>query len=71
MEYLNLKTLVNVLVYSVLGVLFSVVSFVVVDKFTPVNLWREITQEKNVAVAIMAAAIALGLSIIVAAAIHG
>jgi len=46
------------------------VSFVVVDKLTPYNLWKEIVEEKNVALALVVGALAIAIGIIVAAAIH-
>ena len=44
---------------------------IILDLLTPGKLWEEIEQKQNNAVAIFAGAIALGLAIIVAAAIHG
>jgi hypothetical protein len=41
MEFFSPKILFNSLVYSILGVIVFWVSFVVVDKFTPYDLWAE------------------------------
>ncbi|MGI4865952.1 MAG: DUF350 domain-containing protein [Janthinobacterium lividum] len=71
MEYLNLKALTASVVYSVLGILILVVSFVVINKLTPGTLWREIIEEHNTALAIMAAAFMLAVALIISAAIHG
>lgn len=71
MEWLKPSALFASLLYSVLGVLFFWVSFVVIDKLTPYDLWREICEKKNVALSIVVAAMCLGISIIVAAAITG
>ncbi|MNV29334.1 hypothetical protein D3C71_1205560 [compost metagenome] len=46
------------------------VCFVIVDKITPYDLWREIVEKQNKALAMVVAAMCLGISIIVAAAIH-
>lgn len=59
------------LVYAVIGILVFVAGFVVLDLLTPGKLWEEIHDRKNTAVAIFAGAVAIGLSIIVASAIHG
>jgi putative membrane protein len=59
------------LMYAGLGVLVFIISFIVVDKLTPGELWKEIIEKQNQAVALLAGAAALGLSIIIAAAIHG
>jgi uncharacterized membrane protein YjfL (UPF0719 family) len=60
---------VAALIFGGLGVLMFLLFFLVVDKLTPYRLWHEILEEHNTALAILVAAIALGLSIIVAAAI--
>ena len=70
-EILNLKILVSSLVYSILGVVVFWVSFILVDKFTPYDLWSEIVEKKNQPLATVIAAMCLGIAIIVAAAIHG
>ena len=70
-DLINLNSLFNSLLYSVLGVVVFWVSFIIADKITPYDLWREIVEERNTALAIIVAATALGISIIVAAAIHG
>ena len=44
--------------------------FILVDKITPYDLWREIVEKQNKALAMVVAAMCLGISIIVAAAIH-
>jgi putative membrane protein len=59
------------LVYAAMGIVIFVLSFVLVDKLTPGNLWREIIERKNMAVALLAGAVAIGISSIIAAAIHG
>lgn len=57
--------------YAIIGVAVFWVSFVIVDRLTPYDLWAEIVEKKNVALAIVVGAMCLGISIIVAAAIHG
>jgi putative membrane protein len=68
---LNLPVIINSAAYAVLGIVIFIASFVVVDLLTPGKLWAEIIEKKNTAVAILAGAVAVGLSIIIAAAIHG
>ncbi|MGL4807864.1 MAG: DUF350 domain-containing protein, partial [Giesbergeria sp.] len=43
---------------------------IVIDKLTPYDLWREIVEKQNKSLAMVVAAMCLGISIIVAAAIH-
>ncbi len=58
-------------IFALIGVLVFWLSFVIIDKLTPYALWDEIVEKKNMALAIIVAAMALGISIIVAAAVHG
>jgi putative membrane protein len=71
MNFFDPRILFNSLVYSILGVVVFWVSFIIVDKLTPYELWREIVERKNQPLAIVVAAMCLGIAIIVAAAIHG
>jgi uncharacterized membrane protein YjfL (UPF0719 family) len=69
-DFLDTKILFNSFLYSALGVTVFWVSFVVIDKLTPYDLWKEIVEHKNNALAIVVAALCLGIAIIVASAIH-
>jgi uncharacterized membrane protein YjfL (UPF0719 family) len=60
----------NALVFTVLGILVFVVAFAIVVKLAPFHLWKEIVEERNIAAAILAGAVALGLCWIIAAAMH-
>ncbi|MDR1423716.1 MAG: DUF350 domain-containing protein [Azoarcus sp.] len=71
MPNLDLSMLVNSVIYSVLGIVVFWVAFLILDKLTPQELWLEITERKNQPLAIVIAAMCLGVAIIVAAAIHG
>jgi putative membrane protein len=64
------SNIVAALVFAVLGIVTFVVAFVVIDKMTPFTLWKEIIDEHNTALAVLIGFIALGISIIIAAAIH-
>ena len=41
-----------------------------VDRLTPYDLWKELVEKQNTAVAFVVGMVALGICIIVAAAIH-
>jgi putative membrane protein len=62
--------LLNALIYAVLGIVIFVISFMVLDKMTPYALWKEIVEEKNVALAVLVGAMSLGMCIIIASAVH-
>lgn len=70
MEYLKPAALVGSLVYSILGVIMVVVTFIIIDKMTPYDLWKELIEQRNQPLATVVAAFVLGIAIIVAAAIH-
>jgi putative membrane protein len=58
------------LIYALIGLAIFGVAFVLVDKFTPYSLWKELIDEHNTALAIVVGAVAIGISIIVSAAIR-
>ena len=62
--------MVAALVYAAIGLVIFGVAFVVVDRLTPYHLWKEIVDEKNAALAIVVGALAIGISIIISAAIR-
>lgn len=70
-EMINLKYVVGSLIYSFLGILVLFMAFWVIEKVTPENLWKEILEKQNQALAIVAAAFIIAIAIIVASAIHG
>jgi uncharacterized membrane protein YjfL (UPF0719 family) len=65
------RGILGTVVYSLLGLVICVLGFKVVDWLIPGHLARQIAEEKNVAAALVAAALLLGICIIIAAAIVG
>ncbi|MBT0570360.1 DUF350 domain-containing protein [Curvibacter sp. CHRR-16] len=70
MQWFHPDVLLGSLLYAVMGVLLFWLCFILIDKLTPYNLWLEIVEKQNQALALVVAAMALGICIIVAAAIH-
>lgn len=70
-NYFNIKYILASVVYSFIGIAILMISFWVIEKITPENLWKEILVNKNNALAIMAAGFMLAIAIIIASAIHG
>ena len=70
-EWLKPSAFVGSIVYALIGVVIFWLCFIIIDKITPYKLWEEIVEKQNVALALVVAAMSLGISIIVAAAIHG
>ena len=58
------------LVFAFIGIVVFVGSFLLIDKLTPYDLWKEIVEEKNLALAILVGAMSIGICIIIAAAVH-
>ncbi len=71
MEWLKPAAFFGSIIYALIGVLIFWLSFLIIDKITPYNLWEEIVVKQNRALGMVVAAMCLGISIIVAAAIHG
>ena len=69
-EWLKPAAVIGSIVYALIGVLIFWLSFLVIDKLTPYDLWNELVEKHNVALGMVVAAMSLGISIIVAAAIH-
>jgi uncharacterized membrane protein YjfL (UPF0719 family) len=69
-EYLKPAALIGSFVYSLLGVIFVVAAFVIIDKLTPYDLWKELIEERNQPLATVVAALTLAIAIIVASAMH-
>ncbi len=70
-EWLRPAAFFGSILFALVGVLVFWLSFVLIDKITPYDLWAEIVEKQNKALALVVAAMCLGISIIVAAAIHG
>lgn len=60
----------NAILYTALGVAAFVTAFAILVKLAPFHLWKEVVEERNVAAAILAGAVALGLCWIIAATMH-
>nr|WP_315191573.1 DUF350 domain-containing protein [uncultured Albidiferax sp.] len=69
-EWLKAGVVMGSIVYALIGVAIFGLCFVLMDKLTPYKLWEEIIEKQNLALALVVAAMSLGICIIVAAAIH-
>lgn len=70
LEWLRPAAFFGSILYALIGVLVFWISFVIVDKLTPYDLWGEIVEKKNVALAIVVGAMCIAIGLIVASAIH-
>ncbi|CAG7856397.1 hypothetical protein MCAMS1_00859 [biofilm metagenome] len=71
-DMIETKYVVAALLYSTIGIIIFVVSFIFLDMITPkVSVWRELVEKQNIAVAIFLGAVVFGIATIIASAIHG
>lgn len=68
---IKLQYLTGAVIYSILGLCVLMGGFWIMDRLTPYDLWKGLIEEKNVALAIVVGALSVGISIIIASAIHG
>lgn len=71
LDWLKPEVILGSTMYALIGVVVFWVCFIIVDKITPYKLWEEIVEHKNLALAIVVAAMCISIGNIVAAAIHG
>lgn len=69
-DLVEMKYVIASVLYSFIGIAILLVAFIIVEKITPENLWKEILQNKNMALALMAVGFMLSIAIIIASAIH-
>lgn len=70
MDFVNPQFVINSLIFSLLGVMVFWVSFLIIDKITPYDLWKEIIEKQNLALAIVVGSMCLAIGMIVAASVH-
>lgn len=67
---MEFKYILASIVYSLIGIAILGVCFWIFEKITPENVWKEIIEKQNVAIAIVAAAFMIAIAMIIASAIH-
>ena len=58
-------------IFTTVGIFFFVVAFLLIQKFVPFSIRKEIEEDHNTAMAIVLGAIIIGIAMIVSAAVHG
>lgn len=71
MNMANLGPVGNSILFAVIGIAIYGGGFYILDRITPYHLWREINEKQNSALAILVGSMAIGLALIISAAIHG
>jgi len=59
------------IIFAVIGLVVLAVSIVLMSKLMPLPFWKEIEEDQNTALGVMVGSIVIGISIFIAAAIHG
>ena len=70
-EWLKPGVFFGSLLFALLGVFVFWLCFIIIDKLTPYDLWAEIVEKKNTALAIVVGAMCIAIGLIVSAAVHG
>ena len=70
-EWMKPAVFFGSILYALIGVLIFWITFVIIDKITPYDLWGEIVEKKNVALAIVVGAMCIAIGLIISAAVHG
>jgi len=65
------EALVASAAFSAVGLIVFAIAFLVMSKLSPFSLRKEIEQDQNTALAIIMAAVIIGISLIVSAAVSG
>jgi len=65
-----LDSIVSTLIFGVIGIALATVGFKLFDLVIKADIEKEIFENKNMAAALLAGAVVLGVSLIVAATIH-
>lgn len=71
MQALDPWHLAAAVIYSFVGLAAFLVSFLIVDKLTPADLYQELVQKQNRALAQVVGSLSIGICIIIAAALMG
>ncbi len=68
---IHLKSIVDSILFSFIGICILVISFVIIEKITPENIYKQVVDKNNMAIAIIFAAFIIAIAIIISSAIHG
>ena len=63
------RMILDATIFGVTGIVLLILGYYIWELVTPYNLRRELQENKNVAVAVVAASFVLGMAIVVAAAL--
>ncbi|MDO9091257.1 MAG: DUF350 domain-containing protein [Rubrivivax sp.] len=70
-EWLKPGVFFGSILFALIGVAIFWLCFVIIDKLTPYDLWAEIIEKKNMALAIVVGAMCIAIGLIVSSAVQG
>jgi putative membrane protein len=70
MDDIHIGSLLNAILFASSGLLLFGAAFLAVQKLSPFDLWKEILENRNVALAVLLAGIAVAMGLIVSSAVH-
>jgi uncharacterized membrane protein YjfL (UPF0719 family) len=70
MDGFRIDFVLNAALFALVGVALFIGSFAAIGRLTPHDFWTEIVEKQNMALAVFMSALSLGLSLIIAAAMH-
>ena len=65
------RHLLAAVVFAIVGIVVLALSFWLMEKLTPFSLKKEIEEDQNVALGVVIGSVVIGISLIIAASIHG
>ncbi len=65
------KPLIMTVIFSTFGLVLFLIAFWAIVRMTPFSIRKELEQDQNVAIAVVIAAVIIGIALIVAAGVHG
>jgi putative membrane protein len=68
---LHARPILDSIIYSILGGIILLAFFYLVQKILPFSMRKEIEEDQNISLAIILGSFILGLSLIIASAVHG
>lgn len=57
------------IIYGIIGIILTIAGYKIFDWITPIDVEKELSERQNIAVAIVCAAVIVGIAIVVSAAI--
>ena len=67
----TLRALIEVVVFSLVGIVVFGVAFFVIARVSPFSIRKELEEDQNTALGVVLGSMIIGLSLIISAAIHG